>query len=323
MFSNIHSQTDNLVFVGGEKVIFEDLSVKQSGATLSKWSTLEGRAIVDQNNDSSMISIKEYYTKLVPVFTKGTKLTDQFTIEYDCWLDKGYDGNPGVELNLNAGDDWVTITPNKHDMVVFYPKDGRATTQNSPEMYGEEKFYDKWVHISISYNKKRLLVYQNGLLMIDVADVRMVPNRIMVTGNTSGDMPIWFKNFRITTVLPKQVVFENNKFVTHSIQFDVNKATIKPESMSVIAELKTYLDANPSIKLEIGGHTDSDGETDANMKLSQLRAEAVKTQLISMGIDGNRLISKGFGEGSPISANTTTEGKANNRRVEFTIIKNQ
>jgi len=74
------------------------------------------------------------------------------------------------------------------------------------------------------------------------------------------------------------------------------------------------------LKFEIDGHTDSDGKGDANLKLSQERADAVKAKLTEMGIDDARLTTKGFGATKPIDKNDTAEGKANNRRVEFVKI---
>ncbi len=107
------------------------------------------------------------------------------------------------------------------------------------------------------------------------------------------------------------------KFVTHAINFDVNKSTIKPQSIEFITQLAQFLKANPSVKLEIDGQTDSDGDAAANLKLSQERANEVKKQLVIAGIIGNRLTTRGFGASKPIKPNTTEKGKADNRRVEF------
>jgi outer membrane protein OmpA-like peptidoglycan-associated protein len=87
--------------------------------------------------------------------------------------------------------------------------------------------------------------------------------------------------------------------------------------MGTINEIFQFLKDDPSLKFEIDGHTDNTGESQHNMQLSQQRADAVKAQLISMGIDPSRLSSNGFGDSKPIADNSSPEGKANNRRVEF------
>ena len=109
----------------------------------------------------------------------------------------------------------------------------------------------------------------------------------------------------------------DNKFVTHAILFDINKSSIKQESLDFIKQLAIWLKKNTMIKLEIDGHTDNDGSATANIILSQNRADEVKKQLIVSGIDATRLTTKGYGATKPIKPNTTPEDKAENRRVEF------
>lgn len=310
-------------FASGEKVLFDDQSTNEkSGQSPQQWKVEGGRAVIEQKDSVSFISIKEYYTKLTPVLKNTKVIPNNFTIEYDTWLADGYDGNPGIEiLFTDLKENWLNITPNKHSISVDYPQNGHASTDNPEEFFGENKFYNRWVHISISYNQKKLVVYMDQYKQIDIADCRIIPSKITVTGNTSQEMPILLKNFRIATGIPaSNLTLENGKFVTHAIKFDVNKAILKPESMAILNKLTAYMTSNPTIRFQINGHTDSDGSDDFNMKLSEKRAEAVREQLITMGIDANRLIVKGFGETNPMTENTSFEGKAMNRRVEFVSI---
>jgi len=89
--------------------------------------------------------------------------------------DAGYDGNPGVEIHLNKGEQYVVITPNKHDLSVSFPGDGKESNKNPEEYFGENKFYNRWVHISIAYINKRLLVYLDQYKQIDIADCKLKP----------------------------------------------------------------------------------------------------------------------------------------------------
>ncbi len=105
----------------------------------------------------------------------------------------------------------------------------------------------------------------------------------------------------------------------HGIQFATGKSTIKPASYSTLDAVVKVLKDNPDYKIDINGHTDNVGKTEANMKLSQERADAVKQYLVKKGVDSGRIITAGFGDTKPVADNTTEKGRAENRRVEFTV----
>jgi OOP family OmpA-OmpF porin len=90
-------------------------------------------------------------------------------------------------------------------------------------------------------------------------------------------------------------------------------------SFALLNEVAQALKDNPTIKVEIQGHTDSVGNDNFNLKLSQKRAESVRTYLIKQGIASDRMTAKGYGENVPIADNRTGDGRAQNRRVEFVI----
>ncbi|MBN2565804.1 MAG: OmpA family protein [Candidatus Eisenbacteria bacterium] len=103
----------------------------------------------------------------------------------------------------------------------------------------------------------------------------------------------------------------------YGILFDTDKATLKSESSEQLQDVVTLLRDNPSLRLEVQGHTDDQGSDGYNMDLSQHRAETVVSYLGLFGIDKGRLTPKGYGESSPVAPNTTDEGRAKNRRVEL------
>jgi len=108
----------------------------------------------------------------------------------------------------------------------------------------------------------------------------------------------------------------------NNIFFDYDKTTLRPESFPELDKVVTFLEENPTLEIEIGGHTDDRGSDAYNLSLSQGRAEAVVQYLVEHWIDPARLSAQGYGEGKPEVPNDSDENRQINRRVEFTILKN-
>jgi len=108
-----------------------------------------------------------------------------------------------------------------------------------------------------------------------------------------------------------------------SILFDVNSATLKPQSQESIQKISDILIKYPKTEITVAGHTDSTGKADYNQKLSERRANAVKFVLAEKGVAPGRVASIGFGADQPVASNATEEGRKQNRRVELRILPNK
>lgn len=105
-----------------------------------------------------------------------------------------------------------------------------------------------------------------------------------------------------------------------AIQFDLSSASISADSAAVLEQAAAAIEKAPvGTRIEIGGHTDTSGNAAANQALSEARAAAVAARLIALGVDAGMLTSRGYGQNRPIADNSTREGRAANRRIEFTV----
>ncbi len=146
-----------------------------------------------------------------------------------------------------------------------------------------------------------------------------------VNGGTGSDYHLWIieKEAMTQAIVANAEVFSNDiKSTGHAavygIYFDTGKSEIKAESEEALAEIAKLLKNDAGLKLYVVGHTDIVGAIEANMKLSEARAEAVVKALVSKyGVAATRLKGYGVGPLSPVASNDTEEGRAKNRRVEL------
>jgi len=126
-------------------------------------------------------------------------------------------------------------------------------------------------------------------------------------------------------VIDKQVPLDkirvNQAIILKNIFFDTGKSTLKPESMTEIERVYKLMIDNPTMEIEISGHTDNVGSAASNKTLSLNRASVVVKALVSKGIDPSRMTSAGYGFDKPIAPNTTADGRSQNRRTEFKVTK--
>lgn len=307
---------NNYDFVPGETVIFEDhFTNDQDGEFPAQWKLERGQAVMNNVfGTNAFLLTNGNYAMVSPRIKTPLYLTDPFTIELDYFIPKN--GSYGPLLRLNG----TTKTMDIHMDNEGGAGDGRLSG-TYPGPHEPKDFRNKWHHVAIVFKKNQLKVYVDQYrVFVDPEFTDIFPASLTICSIGSIENPFIFSNIRIASGGGMNLIgkkFTDAKIVTHGINFDYNKASLKPESMGTLNMIVKIMNGDLDVKFEVGGHTDGDGDADYNLKLSQQRAEAVRNQLLSMGIDGSRLTAKGFGKSKPIADNTTEEGKANNRRVEF------
>ena len=325
-------------FVPGDKVIFQDdLIDEESGEFPSRWDLMKGSAENATLGEEPVINM-DNKSIIMPLKDTNDYLPEVFTIEFDAYYNEVIKANYYQQYDIRLWDGGGSYQPNgdvydKSSKNSYGPmkilrhqiRFGCIINNQVKDLGGSEPALDDknpdWRHIAIAFNKRSLKIFIDQYRVLNMPNLGFKPKMFSIgaSSNQSDNDIIAIKNIRIAEGGKKLYdrVMADGKFVTTGILFDVNRATIKPESMGVLNKVVKMMQEHPDLNFSIEGHTDSDGADDYNLKLSEQRAAAVKEALINIGIDTSRMETKGLGESVPVSDNTSPEGKANNRRVEF------
>lgn len=337
-------------FVSGEKIIgYETFDETELGDFPLGWNTNSSAQITkltSQEDKWLQINQDGYFS---PEFI--TNIPENFTLEFDVFtrylnsniLTYGFEicavENPRRNISseiysIQAGFEyrWSTCTSSN----AYFVYENSEITNSNDQLTNNDLIcagqnYDtpSKVHFSIWRQKNRIRIYINENKVIDIPyglPVEYTYNLFRFKSNSMNYFEqenkdeFMVANIKYAVGAPdtRSKLISEGKLVSRGILFQVNSAEIKAESYGALKEIAKVLEDNPSVRVQIIGHTDSDGDEQANLALSKRRANAIKDVLIrDFNIQSDRLTTDGKGESEPSDSNQTAVGKANNRRVEF------
>lgn len=330
-------------FVPGDKTLFfDDFSNDFIGDLPNKWNTNGSGNIVKFNKvEGNWFELKAGYR--LYAIPDLSQLPEDYTIEFDL-LTSGVSNktSSGARVHVILSDANTFSNGETHYVSVSLPLgqyapfnidtynffNGKAGMINSGLTADIRDEVKNQPHIAISVTKKRFRLWVNEVKYVDIPRFIEELNvlnylKFHVYGLTDGEERVFIKNVKVAEggVDLRRKLMSEGKISTNGILFDSSSANIQPQSLGIVRQISQVLMQDTSIKLKIVGHTDSDGPDDSNLKLSKDRAEAVKTALVKIyNISAERLTTEGKGESEPVADNSSTDGKAQNRRVEFVKI---
>ena len=332
-----YAKTD---YVPGDEIFFDDpVEGEKVGEFPSHWDFVSGEECeIITLNGEQVIKLSGWYSIISPLMKEADYLPEDFTIEFDVWSNNrhGSSNNDHIDLLLGSAETEEIVVVNLNPAFNENPAEEGAQSDisysfRSPagdirggSAKGESLTPliqpDSWLHVAASFNKRAFKYYVNGVRMINLPNV-MRPTRMALrsVSNCEEKDRFYLKNIRLAqgAVPLYDRLMSEGKIVTYAITFETGKADLKPESMVEINRVAKLMQENPGLEFEVQGHCDATGSDKVNDPLSQKRAEAIVAALVEEGIAQARLTAVGKGSHQPIASNSTDEGRAKNRRVEF------
>jgi len=328
-------------FVPGQTIIFQDDFSQDALADFpAKWNSNGSGKVTTLNGLNGRWLELKTSTAVVPEMNRV--LPENATIEFDLYLDaQNGQTTPFIQFGLTEVKDILKEDLFYKDRLFmnihrYAEQDGHTVEYGlKNDVLGNKgdfpitSYANKVLHVSMALNKTRIRIYLDQTKVLDLprAITPGMRTNFFINSNQivpAAELDLYVGNIRIASaetdarsLLVKQLM-ESGKAVTNDILFDVNSDVIKSQSYDVVNQFGDALKTNPTLRIKITGHTDSDGNAAANMELSKKRAASVKKYLLAnYGIADIRIQTDGKGASQPVADNSSADGKAKNRRVEF------
>lgn len=341
----LEEEGNTVNFKRGSRIIFQDdFSKDAAGDFPAKWNSTSGGEL------KKLKGYDEKYLKIIggslvnPELTKP--LPKNFTIEFDMIFPEA---SPVVMAGAALGKklnsiDHLLSGQDHFDLYFYSDSEHRdwdkmfyGTHYNTDNYTLQSLKYsvplDEKVHVGIMVNNhQRIRIYVDGKKKVDMPKSfnPEFAKYFFFNGVTSGASKTKEAYFYVSNIviaetgtdersLVQKDLLEKGEFTTNEILFATNSDKIQSSSFDILKQIGDAMESAPNMKFLITGHTDSDGEEAANQTLSEKRAAAVKAYLVeNFEIKATNLKTSGKGESDPVASNKTADGKAQNRRVEFT-----
>lgn len=326
-------------FVPGDQVlVIEDFSQDAVGDFPARWNTnSSGEVVTLEGQEGRWFQINGegyFHPEFLDV------LPENFTLEFDAFTSEEFNYYTSfIDLFFVSASNSNMLRPDQKGRVEVsihpYRTTGVGTTRvdvhdaNGQNLINNSRDQIQLVvggvapkaHIAVWRQKNRLRVYMNEEKVWDLprAFQNGIDYRFVIQGGAKEGNP-YIGNLRVAVGAPdtRNKLITEGKLVTRGILFDSGSERIKPESYGTLKDIATVLAENPTVRVNIIGHTDNDGDDANNLDLSKRRAASVKEALSKeFAIDAARMQTDGKGEAQPTGPNDSPQGKANNRRVEF------
>lgn len=319
-------------FVAGEKILyFDNFDRVAVGDFPADFNTnASGEVVNVEGKEGKWLNMSKNGT-FVPESIKA--LPENFTIEFNTGIINDPSNNMlgfGLIFGTNSKE---IMSSGIGSFVYLHPSGGTARCElksENGEGFENDFKMPEWniteskpfARVSIWRQKGRLRVYVNESKIMDIPRFfsETKPYYFAFYRSFFNDCSLLVSDLKFAVGQPdtRSKLITEGKLITRGITFDIGSDKIKGESYGILKEIAQVLQENPTIKVKIIGHTDSDGNATSNLELSKKRAIAISKVLSTdFKIDASRIQTDGKGATEPSEPNTTPQGKANNRRVEF------